>query len=90
MFIKPRLIAPSLCLLFAVSAIGEEESVPVADTPATPSVAQNESWSSFLPLMADEAYDQGYELPLPFGVGLNFVTLKRGIEVTEKGSADEF
>jgi len=42
---------------------------------------KNESWSSFLPLMADEAYKNGYELPLPFGVGLNFITLKRDIEV---------
>lgn len=40
-------------------------------------------WSSFLPLMADEAYERGHELPLPFGVGINFITLKRGIDVKD-------
>jgi hypothetical protein len=34
-------------------------------------------------MMAEEAYKQGHELPLPFGVGLNFITLKRDIEVKE-------
>jgi len=42
-----------------------------------------ERWSSFLPLMADEAKKRGYELPLPFGVGISFLMLKRDIEVTD-------
>lgn len=33
--------------------------------------------------MADEARKRGYELPLPFGVGVNFLLLKRDIEVTD-------
>ncbi len=42
-----------------------------------------ERWSSFLSLMGDEARKRGYELPLPFGVGINFLLLKRNIEVTD-------
>jgi hypothetical protein len=53
------------------------------DIPPVTSLKQNESWTSFLPLMADKAFEHGYELPLPFGVGVNFITLKRDIEVKE-------
>jgi len=60
------------CFLQATNAI-----------PPEPNLNKNETWSSFLPLMANKAYEQGYELPLPFGVGLNFITLKRDIEVKE-------
>jgi hypothetical protein len=42
-----------------------------------------ERWSSFLPLMGEEARKRGYDLPLPFGVNINFLLLERDIEVTD-------
>ncbi len=42
-----------------------------------------ERWSSFLPLMADEARERGYELPLPFGVTAIYNYLERDIEVDD-------
>ncbi len=44
---------------------------------------EKERWSSFLPFMSEEAKKRGYELPLPFGAGINFLILKRDIEVTD-------
>jgi len=37
----------------------------------------------FFHIMGDKVEEMGHELPLPFGVGLNFITLKRGIEVKD-------
>ncbi len=43
-----------------------------------------ERWSSFLPLMKEEALARGYELPLPFGAGITTTILTgRDIEVTD-------
>lgn len=43
-----------------------------------------ERWSSFLPLMKEEALARGYQLPLPFGSGATFTILTgRDIEVTD-------
>src|SRR5262249_11443118 len=36
-----------------------------------------------LPLLGEEAKKQGYELPLPFGVGLVYYNLHRAIEITD-------
>ena len=44
---------------------------------------EKELWSSFLPLMGEEARKRGYDLPLPFGVNINFLLLERDIEVTD-------
>ena len=43
----------------------------------------DDHWSSFLPLMADEARKRGYELPPPFGVSVVYNYLARDIEVTD-------
>jgi hypothetical protein len=40
-------------------------------------------WSSFLPLLGEEAAKRGIELPLPFGAGLVFYHLDRDIEITD-------
>jgi hypothetical protein len=45
---------------------------------------EKKRWSSFLPLMAEEAEKRGYQLPLPFGVSTVFTGLiDRKIEVTD-------
>ncbi len=83
MVVKFSMFVAVLYLLLGGVALGAEESVSADVAPAKDTVWQNESWSSFLPLMADEAHEKGYELPLPFGAGINFITLKRDIEVKE-------
>jgi hypothetical protein len=40
-------------------------------------------WSSFLPLMGEEATKRGIELPLPFGAGVVFYHLDRAIQITD-------
>src|SRR6185369_12450498 len=63
-----------LILLLAVPVLAEEAPRPVP---------KPDRWSSFLPLMGDEARKLGIELPLPFGAGLVFYHLSRDIEVTD-------
>jgi hypothetical protein len=45
--------------------------------------APEERWSSFLPLMKEEALARGYELPLPFGVSMIYNYVARDIKVTD-------
>lgn len=52
-----------------------------APSPTAP--AAEERWSSFLPFMKEEALKRGYELPLPFGVGVVYNYLQRDIEVSD-------
>ena len=40
-------------------------------------------WSSFLPLLRDEAVKRGIELPLPFGAGLVYYHLSRSIAISD-------
>ncbi len=40
-------------------------------------------WSSFLPLLGDEARKRGIELPLPFGASLVYYHLERAIAITD-------
>jgi hypothetical protein len=40
-------------------------------------------WSSFLPLLGEEATKRGIELPLPLGAGLVFYHLSRAIEISD-------
>ena len=46
----------------------------------TPAV-EGDRWSSFLPLMKEEAIKRGYELPLPFGVSVIYNYIGRDIDV---------
>jgi hypothetical protein len=54
-------------------------TVRAQDTNATPTTGQaaveEPRWSSFLPLLKDEALARGYSLPLPFGVGATCTVL---------------
>ena len=36
---------------------------------------EKERWSSFLPLWGEEARERGHDLPLPFGLGANFMNI---------------
>jgi hypothetical protein len=52
-----------------------------AGTP--PARADSTRWSSFLPLLRQEAERRGIELPLPFGAGLVYYHLSRDIAIPE-------
>lgn len=56
--------------------LGEE------DLPGDP-MKEAKRWSSFLPLMAGLAEEQGIELPLPFGISGAVTLLNREVEVKE-------
>jgi len=46
-------------------------------------ITESRRWSSFLPLMAEEAIKRGYELPLPFGVSAIYNHIERDIQVND-------
>jgi hypothetical protein len=70
--------APSLFALDTVALAPFASAFPAAqatETPAGPVAVEEERWSSFLPLMKDEALARGYVLPLPIGAGATFTVL---------------
>jgi hypothetical protein len=69
-----------MALLLSPASTGEPATALASPTPKP---AEQERWSSFLPFMKEEALARGYELPLPFGVGLVYNYLQRDIEVTD-------
>ena len=63
-------------------------ALPQATRADEANIPEDESWKdkrhwSGLPFMADEALKRGYDLPLPFGVGVSYVYLERLIEVRD-------
>lgn len=86
---------PSACrqlgrlLLLGVAGSAAGQVVPEGDLPhvalttTSSAAAESARWSSFLPLMKEEALARGHELPLPFGVGFVYNYLQREIEVTD-------
>lgn len=67
---------------------GVPGQVLAQDSSATASAAPaaaggSRRWSSFLPLMGEEAVKRGIELPLPFGAGLVYYHLDRAIEIMD-------
>lgn len=67
-------------VLLAGTALADE---PAPDGGRPGSATASERWSSFLPLMGEEAAKRGIELPLPFGAGFVFYHLDRDIEITD-------
>lgn len=57
--------APRLSLLLSVGALASDPA-PVSD---------GDRWSSFLPVWGEEARERGHDLPLPFGIGANFMNI---------------
>jgi hypothetical protein len=70
-----RSLSVILLLFFAMPSSADEKTPTPLPKP--------DRWSSFLPLMGDEARKRGIELPLPFGAGLVFYHLSRDIHVTD-------
>lgn len=92
--LRARTVVPVLCFVLLGVAPGaradevsggetvvvESEPDPEVEFPVPASVAP-ERWSSFLPLLGDEAREAGYTLPLPFGISPSFFFLSRDVEV---------
>lgn len=75
-----RLSALSLLVLplLALSVHSETNTLSgsVADEP------EIEEWPYTLPIFGKEAVAQGYEIPLPYGIGFSHMYAERGIDVT--------
>ena len=73
----------------SAASIGPVDPTPSSlagsDLSSSESTPPNETrWSSFLPLMADQAKKRGIELPLPFGVSTVFTGLvDRKVDITD-------
>lgn len=62
--------------------VATNENAVIAEGTLT-NAAAPERWSSFLPMMADEARKRGYDLPLPFGVSAIYNHIERNINVND-------
>jgi hypothetical protein len=92
--VMPRIALPSLLLLAAPRLEAAEPESGVAGNAATngntvmnqgtlTNASVPERWSSFLPMMADEARKRGHDLPLPFGVSAIYNHIERNINVND-------
>jgi hypothetical protein len=82
-----RAVSAIALLLGGVATARAQDSsatTPTALTSGQSVMEEEQRWSSFLPLLKDEAVKRGYQLPLPFGVGSTFTILSgRDIEVRD-------
>jgi hypothetical protein len=67
----------------AATESGQDPGAPAAATGSQAASAESKRWSSFLPLMGEEATKRGIELPLPFGTGLVYYHLSRDIDISD-------
>src|SRR5512139_664273 len=61
----------ALSLFWFIPALADEN----------PAASQPERWSSFLPVWGEEARERGHDLPLPFGVGANFMNIWQDYDI---------
>ena len=59
-----------------------EQGAPVSPEVTTPAIPHYERW---LPLLGDKAIQMGYELPEPFGIGINYMSIHQNIDVKSIG-----
>lgn len=72
----------ALLMMVAASRVQAQADSSAAMPLIAPATAPT-GWSSFLPLMGDEARKRGITLPLPFGAGLVFYHLARDIKISD-------
>jgi hypothetical protein len=76
--------AALLCVSLALGpGLSAAQALSSAEAKTDSARAEAERWSSFLPLLGEEATKRGIELPLPFGAGLVYYYLSRDIEITD-------
>jgi hypothetical protein len=79
-------LAVTIRVLSAVSPSHASRAIPTSsreDSLAQSGKQGEQRWSSFLPLMKEEALARGHELPLPFGVSVIYNYIGRDIDVTD-------
>ncbi|MFP5597121.1 hypothetical protein [Kluyvera sp. 142486] len=60
---------------------GYQDDSQATPLPAKPVAVAPEEGHSVLPFLGDEARKRGYELPLPFGVNINYMNIRQNIDV---------
>ncbi|HDG1663822.1 TPA: hypothetical protein PFE08_000154 [Kluyvera ascorbata] len=60
---------------------GYQDDSQATPLPAKPAAAVPEESHSVLPFLGDEARKRGYELPLPFGLNINYMNIRQNIDV---------
>ncbi len=72
-----RLVIAAPVLLTALAEAGTE-----AESPISPIEEDSRSWYGLWPTATKEAIKRGHNLPLPFGISFNYLTMTRDIGVT--------
>jgi hypothetical protein len=67
----------------AVSLARRADAQASAAASPDSAAAEPKRWSSFLPILGEEATKRGIELPLPFGAGAVYYHLSRDIKITD-------
>jgi hypothetical protein len=70
-------------LLFLMSVLVPSTAWSAETTSDSLQTESAKRWSSFLPILGEEARKRGIELPLPFGVGGVYYHLSRDIEISD-------
>jgi len=79
-----RLLSYVVIVMMLGAAFSVRAEISADPTSSDPEPMPEKRWSSFLPLMADEAKKRGYQLPLPFGASTVLVTLlNRKVDITD-------
>lgn len=77
-FLRVRVFSTAILSLLACISYGGTNSTSNTVTDAS----EPEEWPYRLPFLGAEAYEQGYDIPLPYGVGLSHMYAQRDIDVT--------
>jgi hypothetical protein len=68
-------------LVMGLGPPARAQTAAAEESPTAPTEPRR--WSSFLPLMGEEATKRGIQLPLPFGAGLVYYHLDRDIAISD-------
>jgi len=79
---------PTLAIALLASALAAPHPALAQDSAGSAgdslrTSAEEKRWSSFLPLLGEEATKRGIELPLPFGTGFVYYHLSRDIAISD-------
>ncbi|MBB1200277.1 hypothetical protein EGM70_08220 [Enterobacteriaceae bacterium 89] len=70
-----------LLLISGTACAATTDSAAAGDPTESPSASTDSADSSMFPIWGDEARARGYSLPLPFGVGVNYMNMRQNINV---------
>ena len=70
--------------LYQLPQTGLNPREDVGKGPSTPpknTALPVQHYNRWLPLLGEQAVERGYELPLPFGIGINYMNIRQNIDV---------